>query len=236
MPTQLDPEQISGLTSSISNLETADSDLDFRITLEDSINDAVDASLAARISLEDSINDEVDASLASQVSALQQLILSSGGGSGLNAIQDIYDGTIVTETMSETISKTMPIPSNTFAEGNIIDLVVRVKKNTTTAPVMVSAYISQSQTLYGQSDRVFQANMGSFERFIQISRLLTIRINSFETELFDPLFPSTTDMTTTSKTGKLQIDWQSDNYLIVTVQNNSMTEESVVSLCRIFST
>jgi hypothetical protein len=118
MPTQLDPEQISGLTSSISDLETADSQLDSRITLEDSINDAVDASLAARISLEDSINDQVDVTLQEQIDDLKDAMLSLVFGNRLDVMN--YGVNLIAITPTEFAIPVMSITWVWYFNGEII--------------------------------------------------------------------------------------------------------------------
>jgi hypothetical protein len=130
MPTQLDPEQILGLTSSISDLETADSQLDSRITLEDSINDAVDASLAARISLEDSINDKVDVSLATSLSEKQNTLISGTNIKTINGNSVLGSGNISISGVANPITLSSKVGSNLIGNTNQISAFVLIPAGT----------------------------------------------------------------------------------------------------------
>jgi hypothetical protein len=339
MPTRIDQEQVSGLTGSISGLESTDISIDTRIDYEDSINDSVDVSLDQRIDYEDSINDSVDvsldqridyedsindavdASLQSQITSLSSSLGTSGtsgtngangtsgvdgtsgidgtsgsngtsgnsgtsgtngangtsGTSGTNGangtsgvdgtsgvsgasgtsgltgtsgatgatgpagpsfetIQSVTDGTIVNGPTSETISKTASIPAGTYATGDIIDLVFRVKKTTNFSNVNIRAYIGTSATTTSGSNQIATGNLSLNDKFCQISRLIAVVNDTTNSELFDRNFTLNDDMTNSTSYNNLSIDWTVQNYLLITLQNNSFNESSVASMYRIFKT
>jgi len=99
MPTKLDRDQVSGLNEDLSSLALADSTLESRISIEDSINDDVDQSLESRISYEDSINDSVIVNLNSQINDLRSVVLTLVFGNYLFMYLD--HGTFYTSTPTQ---------------------------------------------------------------------------------------------------------------------------------------
>lgn len=161
---------------------------------------------------------------------------ATGSAGSISTIQSVTNGTTVTGTLVETISMTASIPDSTYATGDIVDLVFRVIKDTSFSNVTVKAYIGTSASSTSGAIQIAQLNMTSGDKWLGVSRILAIKNETTDTEVFDTTFNLPDDRATGNNYSNLSIDWTTQNYLLITIQNNSVNDAPRGSMYRIFKT
>jgi hypothetical protein len=140
------------------------------------------------------------------------------------------DGTAVTGTTTETISRSLLIPANTFTSSGMLEVVARVLKtgtlagqsfriykntsNTLTGATLIGFVLSASTQLYAQAIRTFRINSNT------LTGLTTSTITAV-----DYTQNGNTEMSTTFTTSV-------DNYIIFAIQISGTSDSSVIRMAR----
>lgn len=140
------------------------------------------------------------------------------------------NGTAVTGTTANTISRSLLIPANTFNTNGMLEVVarsfktgsngtqsIRVYKNTTnslTGATLIGIFLSNSPNWFQQSQRTF-------------------RINSNVLSGLGANTSSTSDFTFTSSTSSTPFTTSVDNYIIFAIQLNNALDSAVFEMARL---
>ena len=158
----------------------------------------------------------------------------SGGGGGSSNPSVISlsatNGTAVTGTLIETISRSLLIPANTFTTDGMLEVVARVQKtgtlaghsfriykntsNTLTGATLIGSVLSASTQLFAQPIRTFRINSNT------LTGLTTSTITSIDYAQNGNPEASTTFTTSV------------DNYIIFAIQLAGTSDSSVVRMAR----
>lgn len=251
MPTKLDKDQVSGLSEDLGSLSTADSSLDTKISVEDSINDSVDQSLDSRISYEDSINDSVDVSLASSISGKQNTLVSGTniktingssilGGGNLTVLATPnprllgFSGVAGTQTSSTnvTICHSLLIPANTLGTNNILQLVFRMfRQSGNTGQLYGRIYFNTTNSLSGALlfNTIFTMNGGSSQYLGYVERNFGYNgttLTSYSNTAYSEY--------TTGNVLSVNLNRTVDNYILFTMQAQNAGDIGNIDMFKTF--
>lgn len=251
MPTKLDQDQVSGLSEDLGSLSTADSSLDTKISVEDSINDSVDQSLDSRISKEDSINDSVDVSLASSISGKQNTLVSGTniktingssilGSGNLNVSATSnprllgFSGVAGTQTSSTnvTICHSLLIPANTLGTNNILQLVFRMFRQSGNAGQLYGRiYFNTTNSLSGALlfNTIFTMNGGGSQFLGYVERNFGYNgttLTSYSNTAYSEY--------TTGNVLSVNLNRTVDNYILFTMQAQNAGDIGNIDMFKTF--
>ena len=241
MPTKLDQDQVSGLSEDLGSLSTADSSLDTKISVEDSINDSVDQSLDSRISKEDSINDSVDVSLASSISGKQNTLVSGTNiktingssilGSGNISISGVANPITIASIngsgvsgLTNAISASILIPAGTITTNKTIYIKAFIDRTVASGAgnTVFRFYMNTSNVLAGATLLGSAASMASTVRFQRFER--NIFFDGTNLNLFNTAGSSSNDYSAAA-ISLIGFNPSVNNYLIFSVQHSSSTTD-----------
>jgi len=141
------------------------------------------------------------------------------------------NGTIVTGTTADTLSRSLLIPANTYSDNGMLELICRMTKTETLGTSTVRVYKNTSDTLTGATLIASMTNLllGSN---IFAQGLRTFRINS--NVLSGSNFTSATlnDYAVTNVTSSTTFDTSVDNYILFSIRLSSLTDSANVSMAR----
>lgn len=123
---------------------------------------------------------------------------------------------VVTGTTSQTIAQSVLIPANTFAPGDVIEIIWRLTKSTGVAAVGTRVNNNTSLTMVG-ANQITSITMATTSNYIQGTRILNV-ISNANTNIFNNTAAQGTDFVTTGTTNTLAIDWTINQYFWVMIQ------------------
>lgn len=152
-------------------------------------------------------------------------MIKNVNGITYNPPYSINNNTITSGTTSETILNSVLVPANTFKRFDVVGIQSRIRKTTTAGAVTMRLRIgptlntSQTQVAVSSGGTAAQTFL-PFNRRISLQSLTTetIVFPTTTTEISDHAANSTTTMST------LSINWTVDNYIIITGQPASTSE------------
>ncbi len=148
--------------------------------------------------------------------------------SGIKNIQTTSDGTAITNTTTSTLTSSVLIPANTVSVGDIINIRTRIRKTGTGGTVILRFYINTSAAIGGSLVGT-STTAAATTLYMQIPRTLVVK-SSTNTETFQAGGTSTLDdVVSTGAVASNNISWTSAQYLVVAVQNGSLTDSTVCS-------
>jgi hypothetical protein len=148
----------------------------------------------------------------------------SGGGGGSNSIINLNDGILVTGNIDVTKTLSVLIPANTFAVGDAFRFVVRMIKISGSGISVMRAALNTTDDILG-STVISQSTMVSADRFAQHERTVFIK-SSTVTQTIGTTSSLYTDNTAVSVLGTSNINWTVDQWLILTLQNTVLGEQT----------
>ena len=144
-----------------------------------------------------------------------------------NVTKDITNSTALTGTTAITLMKSILIPANTYATGDIIRILNRVIRSTATGTATNFFYINTTNSLTGAT---LVATQSTASRFYALERNLLIKSTTIS-ETVDVAFTISSDIlgVSTSANSDLNINWSVNQYVIAAFQNAAVGNSTVMS-------
>ncbi len=134
----------------------------------------------------------------------------------VNPPQNNALGTTVSGTTSETITQSVLIPANTFKEFDIFGIEARLRKQNTNGIVTLRLRIGSGNTI-SSSYQVAICSGTTTSSFVPITRRAVIKNLTTSTQFASTGTTLNTDITMDNQGYSLiPINWQIDNYLLLT--------------------
>ena len=139
----------------------------------------------------------------------------------VNPPQNNALGTTVTGTLSETITQSVLVPANTFKQYDIFGIEARLRKQNANGIVTLRLRIGSGNTI-SSSYQVAICSGTSTNFFIPITRRVMIKNITNSTQFVSTGTTLNTDIQMFNQGYSLiPINWQIDNYLLLTAQLGS---------------
>jgi len=143
------------------------------------------------------------------------------------------NGTAVTGTTNDTLSRSLLIPANTFTGDGILEILARFTKTGTAGTISTRAYINTSASLTGAT-LIATFNAGSLAGTVYSQAIRTARINSntltviglSSTQSLNDYISNSNAMVSTTFTTSV------DNYLIFSVQLGNSGDTATCAMAR----
>ena len=144
-----------------------------------------------------------------------------------NVTKDITNSTALTGTTAITLMKSILIPANTYATGDIIRILNRVIRSTATGTATNFFYINTTNSLTGAT---LVATQSTAARFYALERNLLIKSTTIS-ETVDVATTISSDIlgVSTSANSDLNINWSVNQYVIAAFQNAAVGNSTVMS-------
>ncbi len=141
--------------------------------------------------------------------------------------KDITDSAALTGTTAITLMKSILIPANTYLIGDVVKILNRVSRNTTTGTASNYFYINTTNSLTGAT--LIGIQSGVF-RFYSMDRNLYIK-STITTETCSNALSANSDEGVSLVVSKqnLNIDWSVNQYIIAAFQNAGTGESTIMS-------
>jgi hypothetical protein len=160
-----------------------------------------------------------------------QLSLLSFLGAASNSLQivskDITDSVTLTGSTAITLMKSILIPANTYATGDVVKILNRAIRSTPGGTAINYFYINTTNSLTGAT--LVSTQNGAF-RFYAMERNLYIK-STIISETIDVATSISSDanVASTSANSNLNIDWSVNQYIIAAFQNAAVGNSTVMS-------
>ena len=140
------------------------------------------------------------------------------------------DGTAVTGTVADTISRSLLIPANTFTSSGMLEVVARVFKTGTVGNQSFRIYKNTSNTLTGATliGSFLGSNTSVFAQGIRTFRITSNTLTGLPTSTSAQTDYATNANAEVSTTFTTSVD----NYILLTIQLGSAADSSVVKMAR----
>lgn len=144
-----------------------------------------------------------------------------------NVTKDITDSTALTGTIATTLMKSILIPANTFATGDVVKILNRAIRSTATGTGVNYFYVNTTNSLTGAT---LVGTQSGAARFYGMERNLYIK----STTVSETINVSTTvsgdnPAISVSANANLNIDWSANQYIIAAFQNAAVGDSTVMS-------
>jgi hypothetical protein len=155
------------------------------------------------------------------------------GGGGVNPsviVLNATDGTAVTGTLVETISRSLLIPANTFASSGMLEILGRINKTGTLGAQSFRIYKNTSNTLTGATliGLVLSASTAIFVQGIRTYRISSNTLTGFPTSSAVQSDYNTNGNAEFSTTFTTSVD----NYILLAITLVQPADSSVVRMAR----
>jgi hypothetical protein len=144
-----------------------------------------------------------------------------------NVTKDITNSTALTGTTAITLMKSILIPANTYATGDVVRTLNRVIRSTATGTATNFFYINTTNSLTGAT---LVATQSTASRFYALERNLLIKSTTIS-ETVDVAITISSDIlgVSTSANSDLNINWGVNQYIIAAFQNAAVGNSTVMS-------
>jgi hypothetical protein len=139
------------------------------------------------------------------------------------------DGTAITGTTTETLSRSLLIPANTFSSNGMLEILTRMTKTGTASTSNIRIYKNTSNTLTGATLIAANTTITGTNLFSQMIR--TFRINSNILTGYTTA-SSLTDYASTSSLLSTTFTTNVDNYIIFSIQLGNAADSANISMAR----
>jgi hypothetical protein len=139
------------------------------------------------------------------------------------------DGTAITGTTTETLSRSLLIPANTFSSNGMLEILTRMTKTGTASTSNIRIYKNTSNTLTGATLIAANTTITGTNLFSQMIR--TFRINSNILTGYTTA-SSLTDYASTSSLLSTTFTTNVDNYIIISIQLGNAADSANISMAR----
>ena len=162
--------------------------------------------------------------------------LGSGVGTNLSPIRNIQnttDGTAVTGTTSNTLTKSILIPANTVGVGDVLYIKSRARKTGTAGTLIVRMYINTSAAIGGSLIATSATNAAT-NVYFQYTRTAIVKTTTNTETMAGNLNVNADDnVAVTTAVSANNIDWTVAQYLVIAHANSSAADSSVNSFAHI---
>jgi hypothetical protein len=167
---------------------------------------------------------------ATLVGATLNIPQYSGGGSSNPSVisLDITDGTVVTGTTTDTLSKSMLITANTFTTSGMLEVLTRALKTGSAGNVTIRIYLNTSNTITGATLIATLVNTNS--QFFQSIRNMSIKSNTLSTILASTA--SLSDFSIAGNVSNITYNTNTSYYLLFSIQLANSTDSAVIKFAR----
>ena len=146
-------------------------------------------------------------------------------------VASYVDGTAVTGTTTETLSRSLLIPANTFTSNGMLEVLCRMTKTGTAGVSSIKIYKNTSNTLTGATQIGVLTNLQSaaslYSQGIRTFRINSNTLTGLTTAGTNPLdFISSTALVSTTFTTNV------DNYIIFSITLASAADSANISMAR----
>jgi hypothetical protein len=152
-------------------------------------------------------------------------------------VNDNTNGTAVTGTTANTLSKSLLVPANTLKANSIVNLVARAAKTGTAGTIQLRLYWNTTASLTGAILLATTAANAASSLFSQLARWIPVEVANGTgngTRMFTPTTFAVSDFgVSTAALSTLALDWTVDSYLICAIQNGSGLDSSVCNVLSI---
>jgi hypothetical protein len=144
-----------------------------------------------------------------------------------NVTKDITDSSALTGTIVTTLMKSILIPANTFATGDIVKILSRVVRSTATGTANNLFYINTTNNLTGAT---LVGTQSGADRFYAMERNLYIKsTTNSETINVSTSVSGDNPAVSGSQNANLNINWGVNQYIIAAFQNAAVGDSTVMS-------
>jgi hypothetical protein len=141
--------------------------------------------------------------------------------------KDITDSAALTGTTAITLMKSVLIPANTYATGDVVKILSRAIRNTATGTASNLFYINTSNTLTGAT---LVGTQSAASRYYANERNLYIKSTTIsETIDVTTSISSDANVSSAAANSNLNIDWTVNQYIIAAFQNAAVGNSTVMS-------
>jgi len=167
--------------------------------------------------------------------SLQGTASYATNAASVNTLKNIIgttDGTLLSATTSNTLVRSVLIPANTVAVGDLVFIRVRARKSGTVGSLIQRLYINTSAAIGGSlvGTSTTMANTGLYQ---QIYRTLVVKSATVTETMQAGGAALTDDVVLTGAVANNNINWEVDQYLVVAHQNGSASDGSLNSFYHI---
>lgn len=140
------------------------------------------------------------------------------------------NGTAVTGTFDQTISRAIAIPAGTFVGGGMLEFLARAKKTGTAGDLNVTVYLSTSPTSLVGANIIANFQQGNFN---YCQGIRTARISNGALTILDPFNPTSTDYVGSNNAqASLTFNADTQYYLLFVIQLGDDTDSAVIEMAR----
>jgi len=144
-------------------------------------------------------------------------------------LQNTTDGTIVTGSTSNTLTKSILIPANTVGVGDVIYIKSRARKTGTAGTLVVRMYVNTSAAIGGSLIATSATNAAT-NVYFQYTRTLAVKTTTNTETMAGNLNVNADDnVAVTTAVSANNIDWTQNQYLVIAHANSSISDGSVNS-------
>lgn len=141
--------------------------------------------------------------------------------------KDITDSTALTGTTAITLMKSILIPANTYATGDVVKLLNRAIRSTATGTAINYFYINTTNSLTGAT---LIGTQSAASRYYANERNLYIKSTTVsETIDVTTSISSDANVSSANANSNLNIDWTVNQYIIAAFQNAAVGNSTVMS-------
>ena len=141
--------------------------------------------------------------------------------------KDITDSTALTGTTAITLMKSILIPANTYATGDVVKILNRAIRNTATGTAINYFYINTTNSLTGAT---LVGTQSAASRYYANERNLYIKSTTVsETVDVTNTISSDANVISANANSNLNIDWGVNQYIIAAFQNAAVGNSTVMS-------
>jgi hypothetical protein len=152
-------------------------------------------------------------------------------------VSDNTNGTAVTGTTANTLSKSLLVKANTLKAGSVVILLARAAKTGNAGTIQLRLYWNTTPSLTSAILLATTAAGASSSVFSQMSRWIPVEVANGTvngTRMFTPTTFAATDFgVSTAAISTLALDWTVDSYLICAIQNGAAGDSSVCNVLSI---
>jgi hypothetical protein len=152
-------------------------------------------------------------------------------------VSDNTNGTAVTGTTANTLSKSLLVKANTLKAGSVVILLARAAKTGNAGTIQLRLYWNTTPSLTSAILLATTAAGASSSVFSQMSRWIPVEVANGTgngTRMFTATTFAATDFgVSTAAISTLALDWTVDSYLICAIQNGAAGDSSVCNVLSI---